>query len=80
MSMCLSNSQDDDYMSMCLSNSQNDDSMMTTSAVLKVVRASRDMPACGHGSMHMCLSKSQDDDSMIEQWRAKKRPLLALPC
>ena len=27
MSMCLSNSQDDDRMSMCLSNSQDDDSM-----------------------------------------------------
>jgi hypothetical protein len=54
MTMCLSNSQDDDSMTICMSNSQDDDSMTMC------LSNSQD-----DDSMTMCLSNSQDDDSMV---------------
>jgi len=58
MTMCLSNSQDDDSMSICRSNSQDDDSM---SMCLSNTQDDDSMP--------MCLSNSQDDDVFVELTR-----------
>jgi hypothetical protein len=62
MTMCLSNSQDDDSMTMRPSKSQDGDGM---TICMSKLNSRTQLESQDDDSMTMCLSKSQDDDSMV---------------